>query len=499
MNEIVIRDFHFTQRQDNPYDPRCTMEIFSRCSPHRTSGLLNASQQSYTAFTSFTPSCIVGGDGFFYFFRESGAVWKYDVALDTETLVHTITSTDKNVRNARVHDGYIYYATKTNLGRASLSGFGTPNDTFGTFSVGDNTEFHVMAVVDQTLYIGDGNLVAIVDPTGTFVASGLDIPDDYEVTALYDYDRSLMIGTRSAQGTLWPKVNGSKVFRWNTWSVSFDMDIFLSEDITYSFFLMQGNLYLFTGNESGYSIYAYGEPACSLYSSFPYDGSDEWTYKDNTVQPMNTVEVNGKVYIMMSATSSLTRNNSYMPGLWTFYSRFPGEPPTLQLEHHPDGMSFGSYGLNMNSLGMGGGNYLAFGWGTSVSGTGTIAIGVDIITFRTSNAKYNSSFRFTTGWIRVDQFNQKAPKIEVHCSKVPTGVNGTRPTIYCTMYGYGDLSAATDGDDLVLDDSRNIYHSQRRFGNANMMKFSFTVVNPVDLNDRVSDSLEVESIKISFD
>lgn len=98
------------------------------------------------------------------------------------------------------YNGYIYYAMESRLGAWQIgSSWASRNDDFLTFT-NTNAEHHPLYVQNDTLYCGDGNLVACVDNTGTGYADALDLPGTYEITTLSGIVNSLVIGTRRSGG-----------------------------------------------------------------------------------------------------------------------------------------------------------------------------------------------------------------------------------------------------------------------------------------------------------
>jgi hypothetical protein len=139
------------------------------------------------------------------------------------------------------------------LGRFAIVTAGsaiTQADNYATFTNGD-ASFHPMHEVNLVLYIGDAHYVAQVD-AGTFSANALDIKQPLRISALWNLDTDLLIGTYVAANVL-----KTEIIRWNTWSVSYSVSDPIPEAGVYSFLDtdnivivnagLKGNLYLYDG------------------------------------------------------------------------------------------------------------------------------------------------------------------------------------------------------------------------------------------------------------
>jgi hypothetical protein len=119
---------------------------------------------------------------------------------------------------ATEYQGYIYWATESNLHRIAVSLANDNNwntdadvdDWPKEFSIKD-PDFHPMYThpAQQILYIGDGNYVAQVDGN-TFTADALDIAEPLRVKSLGQIATDLLIGTYVAD-----TVTKTEIIRWN--------------------------------------------------------------------------------------------------------------------------------------------------------------------------------------------------------------------------------------------------------------------------------------------
>lgn len=116
-----------------------------------------------------------------------------------------------------------------------------------------SSEIHPMIELNRNLYIGDRNMVHQIVSIGGFhglVLNALDIPQPNKITALGSYETHLLIGTKISDG-----IGNAKVYRWDTYSVSFNVvdDV---DEIGINAFMSADN-YTFVQAGTGGSIYAY--------------------------------------------------------------------------------------------------------------------------------------------------------------------------------------------------------------------------------------------------
>lgn len=162
---------------------------------------------------------VVCSDGNTYLFgATNGKIWKR-----TSGGVYSLEATaapaagSAGILGAEENAGYIYYAMEQRLGRVAVgspTAWGGRNDSWATFTNGDDT-FHPMKKLNGNVYIGDGNLIAVVDDTNTFTADALDIIEPLRVSALGNLDTDLLVGTYVNTDIM-----STQFLRWNTWSDS---------------------------------------------------------------------------------------------------------------------------------------------------------------------------------------------------------------------------------------------------------------------------------------
>lgn len=191
---------------------------------HSESGVMKVNQaltkESGTTIDDFVKAGVACSDGNTYLFGSTnGKIWKR-TSGGTYTLEATANPSSgiPGILEAKEYMGYIYYATKNQLGRWQVgTAWSTRSDNWANFSYGD-VDWHPMQILNLVLYIGDRYVVAQVD-AGTFSADAVDLPDlssTLRVKCLGKMGTDLLIGTYVNSNVV-----ETEIFRWNTWSVSF--------------------------------------------------------------------------------------------------------------------------------------------------------------------------------------------------------------------------------------------------------------------------------------
>ncbi len=259
---------------------------------HSTPGLVQVapklSEHSGTTVDAYCAHAVLLPDGVILWFSfTDGKIWKVTTA-GVWSLVSTTTAGAGGVGcfGAAYYNGYIYWATEARLHRVAYANYGTWDASrvlnWATFTNTDNL-FHPMLVNDASnvLYIGDGNYVAQVDQS-TFTANALDIPQPLRVRSLGQFGTDLLIGTWVGESTY-----NAKVFRWNTWSVSFTNTASVEETGVNAFFNMDNRTFAQIGMNG--NIYQYNGETLDLYRKIPgtYNSTDRWYAIGNCVAKLN--------------------------------------------------------------------------------------------------------------------------------------------------------------------------------------------------------------------
>ncbi len=243
---------------------------------HSIPGLLQVNQKltkdSGTTVTDFIKYAIAGSDGNTYWFGDTGKIYKRTSGGTWSLLT---TDTHGEIFGAAEFNGYIYWATASNLARCVISSVDwetDKNETYGTFTNG--TTPHPMKVHLLKLYIGDGKDVVVSTAAGTSV---LDLQPDFTIQALESAGIDLLIGARVDNR------NQCGIFRWNCNDDSWNFEDYINEDGINSIILEnQSNEIVISAGSKG-NIYQYNGYSLNFKRQIP--GTYTSTAK-NTVYSM---------------------------------------------------------------------------------------------------------------------------------------------------------------------------------------------------------------------
>ena len=214
-------------------------------------------KESGTTITEAVLRCICPSGTTYFFSRTTGKIWKRSNAGVYSSITDNTTETSGTL-GARFYNGYVYFATKSYLGRFVPDTEGSRVDNYQTFTNKDSS-FHPMTVQNLNLYIGDGNYVASVQydsdsSTYIFNANALDLESQHRITSLKNYGYDLLVFTGISS-----YISNSGVFRWDTYSSSWSSEDYIDEpyinfvitsDTTDVLFICagtNGNIYLYDG------------------------------------------------------------------------------------------------------------------------------------------------------------------------------------------------------------------------------------------------------------
>lgn len=256
---------------------------------------------------SSTPneSCIseiVSNGDVFFFSTTSGKVWKR-----TNAGVYSLVHTNTQGANVGCHawQGYLYYATTTELGRittalaSSQSTWSSQVDTYATFTVGGTHK--PMTIQGSGLYIGDGYLVAVVDQTHTFTAEALNVRTDDTISALGNSGDDLIIGT-----IIGNNVPFCRIYSWNRISPSWTWEDVVPEIGINTFVKADGEV-IFQAGTSG-QLWSWGVGPATSTRFLKIKGVT------TSVNPYNSTEFQGRPLLAIGTkVYSIFRFDSQMP------------------------------------------------------------------------------------------------------------------------------------------------------------------------------------------
>lgn len=246
---------------------------------HSSPGLVKVHQKltknSGSTVDAFCRVKVAASNGYsFWFSYTSGKIWARSSA-GSWTLAYTTAAGAGNsgCLGAMEYNGFIYWATQSRLHRIAIANaddaWSSVSLDWKTFSVTDS-EFHPMAIQDDTLFIGDGYIICSVDDAGTFNSAGtgnsLNIKTPHRIKCLEAYEQDIIFGTfihatvaRSAIGR-WDCVSPS----WNSWD---DLD-----EVGVNSFIRDDNYMYAQCGRSG-ALYFYNGEKLEPYKKIPGDWS----------------------------------------------------------------------------------------------------------------------------------------------------------------------------------------------------------------------------------
>lgn len=170
------------------------------------------------------------------------------------------------------YDNYVYWAVEKLLNRIRIDYVTTATDWtnqaklgFGVFANGHDT-YHPMTEVNNTLFIGDAQVMASVDNTGSFTAqTALNVEDPEVIRTITRFDIDVLIGTE--------RTSDGRVLRWDgiaeSWYAEDEMSVkggvcaFLTDDNFTYVMDEEGHIWLYNGSKS------------ELYTRIPEVGRDK--------------------------------------------------------------------------------------------------------------------------------------------------------------------------------------------------------------------------------
>ena len=363
-----------SKNDQNGFDNLVNCDVYSELGHLQCQLALES--DSATPNENSVSASVTNGDVFF-FSTESGKVWK-KTAAGVYSLVHT--NTNGANKGAMLFDSILYYSTNAALGKitealaSSEATWSSQDDSFAAYD-NDNAN-KPMAVVGSGLYIGDGNLVAFVDSSGTFTADGLDLPKEETITALTGAGIDLLIGTQF--GT---NISNCSVYLWDRVSPAWTLQDAIPENGVNCFIPADnltiapcgndGQLYYWNGGRmeklkrirsvttsvnsynatmlNGKSLFATGDKVFSIHREdrdFPYSIIQEYTATTGTITSLN-----------VSGGDLLAPNGSNVDHIGTDYSTATIDTP--ESDGTPQNIT-----VNYDSIGSGG----TIGISTSVDG-----------------------------------------------------------------------------------------------------------------------------------
>lgn len=223
-----------------------------------------------------------------------------------------------DILGAEIWKDYLFLFGSTAIDVLSLSalqgGTQTWTNSWQSLPITDSNHYSIVGE-DDVLYISSQRFITSVtedttfDPTSgatyTYTAQALDLPSGYQIQALENLGRFLMIGAESP--------NFTKVFPWDRVSVSFNFPIRIPDEGIYDMINVNNVLYVVAGNNLNF--YATDGTNAELFYRLP-----KWMFDQNSPDVFANTPVNralafldGRIYITLNATDV----DQSITGLWS--------------------------------------------------------------------------------------------------------------------------------------------------------------------------------------
>lgn len=435
---------------------------------HSEGGLAKVNQaltkESGVIVDDFVKAGVSCSDGNTYLFgSNNGKIWKRlsNATYSLEATATPATGT-AGIMDAIEFEGYIYYAMSDKIGRWQVgTAWSTRNDNWDYFVNGDIT-WHPMKIVTDVLYIGDRHNVAQID-NGVFSRDALDIPVGLRIKCLGQLGTDLLLGTFSAINIV-----ETKIYRWNTWSVSFTNTDPIPEVGINSFLQIDNDVIVNAGTKG--NLYRYDGVTLNLYKQI----KGSWTNSTNkaVVHPNAKLNFNGLPLFGLSFQSGTPTNM----GIYSIGRTNSNYPIILNGEH---GISSGN--LNNVEIGaiIGYGDIYLVTWKDTTSGT---VYGVDRLDL--SN-KYNNAYMTTrvTMVKRMESLNYGVVNIAYRSLPANTSFQ-----VYKKV-NHGSFEEITN---TQVDVMRKIYTTEDDINNASTLQVK---IHPVI---SVNTAPEMESFDVNL-
>jgi hypothetical protein len=129
------------------------------------------------------------------------------------TFTKLFSGTKGTILGLAVFNGYLFYATATNIGRITLGSFDDQDDDFIDTGVEDSP-YHPMVVQGGTLKVGNGRYVGSIDEDSTFTAQALKLPVGYVVKTMAAHFDRLFVGANEGQAAANVSSQKATIFEW---------------------------------------------------------------------------------------------------------------------------------------------------------------------------------------------------------------------------------------------------------------------------------------------
>ena len=417
--------------------------------PHQIPGLLRVAQKMKNAYTTgdqineFCKNSIASVNGHTYYFSyESGKVWMRNGSTGVITLVATVAAAlgESKILGAYEYQNYIYIATEKKVHRIPSNVASTPQEwtdnlvlNWAEFNNGDK-ELHPMRDQNLVLYIGDGNLLAQVD-AGTFSPDALDIAPPLRIKSLGKIGTDLLIGTFVSD-----KVTKTELFRWNTYSGSFQVSNQIDEVGINAFLQTDNFVYVQAGLWGRIYVYDYINNRLESFKTVPGEYSP---LRYATCNPDAVATISGiALFGMSNGLGDPCDEGVYAIGRHSRNYPYILDLPYPISEREEDG-SFALSGVEIGSITVSGFDVFVT-WRRTVGNV--VTVGLDILDY--SN-KLNGAYIDSRVMSNIRTMNTNFDKFFVAYASLPAQTD--IQILYSKNYGqYTPTTTKTDPDRNIL-------------------------------------------------
>jgi len=295
---------------------------------HNEPGILKVNQkltkESGETVDDFVKKILPCSDGNTYLFGSTnGKIWKR-----TSAGVYSLEATASpaagavGIMDAAEYQGYIYYTMQSRIGRVAVgapTAWAGRDDSWATFTNTD-ADFHPLKEKNRVLYCGDANYIAQID-AGVFSANALDLKIPFRVKCFGEIGTDLLIGTY-----ITAYKNSTNIFRWNTWSLDFQVDDPIPE-IGINAFLATDNFSIANCGKRG-QLYLYTGAQLEQFKKIPGSWSEQSALdmNPNAVFNKNGLPLFGLSYV------DATGGNPALQGIYSLGGYDRNYPKVLNLE-----------------------------------------------------------------------------------------------------------------------------------------------------------------------
>ena len=218
MNSYTIRSFRGGISDEESRGIKGSFKFGQALDIHKKLDSLSCQQamkkESGTIVTDLILFMVPASDGNSYHFGDSGKIYKR-----TSAGVWSLVYTDANgkIKGAFEYNGYLYWATNTNLARKPIPGASDWSDINNVWQTLNAADWHTIIAGPATagvqggdLFICNGDKVAMVDSTSAFTSEAVKLTPDVRAKTLIDNDEWLIIGTTKADDA-----EEGYLFAWN--------------------------------------------------------------------------------------------------------------------------------------------------------------------------------------------------------------------------------------------------------------------------------------------